>query len=153
MGKVKPGDVFEINTKIGKCYLQYCLLNANGVELIRVLAGVYKTQPSNISEIVGAPERYVVHFPVAAAFRKKLIALIDNFPLPPGFSKPHLMRATYLSQGKFLGWHIIDTKTLQRRYVKELSVAERFLSPWGIWNDTFLKERLVEGWSLENWDI
>jgi len=41
-----------------------------------------------------------------------------------------------------LGWHIVDTLTLKRQFVTDLYEEQKQLSPWGIWNDTFLKAGL-----------
>jgi hypothetical protein len=151
MSKIQPGDVFKIETQKGKAYMQYCCLGNNGIEFIRVLEGLYSEKPLDVSEIVSSKERYVVQFPVASAKRKKLIFFVGNFPMPKHFAKPRYMRSSHIAGGEFVGWHIVDTDTLQRKPVSELSFAERKLSPWGIWNDTILREHLEGGWSLDNW--
>jgi hypothetical protein len=151
MAKIELGDLFEIETAKGKSYLQYGSRNDDGIELIRVLRGLYSVRPKSFKELVNEKEQYLVHFPLAAAYRKKLICLVNNFPLPKDFAIPQFMRTTYVRQGEFLGWHIVNIETLQRQFVKELSVSQKQLSPWGVWNDTLLKEKLEEGWSLENW--
>lgn len=48
-------------------------------------------------------------------------------------------------------WDIVDTDTWKRQVVKKLTPAQVQLSPWGIWNDTLLTEKLAEGWKLEDW--
>lgn len=151
MAKIKLGDLFEIETAKGTGYLQYGCLDGDGIEIVRVLAGPYSERPENLSEKVNEKEKYLVHFPLAAAYRRKLVCLVGNFPLPKDFVKPQFMRTTYVRQGEFLGWHIVNTETLHRQFVKELSASQKRLSPWGVWNDTLLKEKLEEGWSLENW--
>ena len=38
--------------------------------------------------------------------------------------------------------------------VKELTGGgQKELSPWGIWNDTLLIERMMEGWTPEKWIV
>lgn len=153
MAKIKIGDVFEIETQKGKAYLQYAYLADNGIEVIRVLSGLYSEQPEKVEDVVSEKERYLIYFPLAPAYRRKLVSLVGHFPLPKDFVKPQYMRDIYTVRGEFLGWHIINTETLQRESVKKLSKAQKQLSPWGVWNDTLLKEKLEEGWSLKNWEI
>jgi hypothetical protein len=62
------------------------------------------------------------------------------------------MRIEHMVRGEFLGWHIVNTATWHNTLVKNLSSEEKKLSPWGIWNDTLLIERLTNDWSLENWE-
>ena len=54
-------------------------------------------------------------------------------------------------KGQFLGWHIIDQKTLKRELKQELSAEDLKLPPHGHPNDTLLKEWLENDWRLENW--
>ncbi len=67
------------------------------------------------------------------------------------FIKPKFMRTKHLVRGVFLGWYIVNTDTLHHQLVQDLSPEEKMLSPWGIWNDTLLIQRLVENWELEQW--
>ncbi|GGA49178.1 hypothetical protein [Psychrobacillus lasiicapitis] len=53
--------------------------------------------------------------------------------------------------GVLICWHIIDYDTWSRENVERLSKEQKQLSPWGIWNDTLLKQRLAEGWTLDKW--
>ncbi|WP_159462040.1 hypothetical protein [Salirhabdus sp. Marseille-P4669] len=48
-------------------------------------------------------------------------------------------------------WHIVDYETWKRDKVEVLTHEQERLSPWGTWNDTKLKKKLVEGWTLEKW--
>jgi hypothetical protein len=151
MKRLHFGDVFEIATSKGIAYLQLCAVDKDGIQLVRVIKGVYPSHPVNLDEIVSEPELFMVHFPLVAACQRKLISKVGNYPLPSDFQAPEYMRTTYVRQGKFMGWHIVNTETLNRRFVECLSPSEVKLSPWGVWNDTLLKERIESGWNLENW--
>jgi hypothetical protein len=45
----------------------------------------------------------------------------------------------------------VDVETLQKEVVYNLNDLQKNYSPWGVWNDTILIERLTSGWTLENW--
>jgi len=150
MSKIRIGDIFEINTPKGKGYLHYVYKDKLMGDLIRVLPGLYSERPDNLSELAKSKERYMIFFPLSAAYKKKSIEYAGRLDLID-FVKPGYMRDTHIVRGDFLGWHIIDTNTIHRQLVKNLTIEQGKLSPWGIWNDTLLIERLVTGWTLEEW--
>ncbi len=155
MKRAQVGDVFGIETPKGIGYFQYVYLNPkDDIELIRVLPGLYAEEPQNIEGLVSQKEVYFVQFPVRAAYRRKIIRLIGHYEIPSGIEvPPKQMRTTHFIRGEFICWHIVDFETAQRVSVKELSDEQKILSPWGIWNDTLLIEKLVEGWIPEKWSI
>lgn len=150
MAKIKVGDVFEISTSKGKAYLHYIHKDDSTGELIRVLQGLYAETPSNLDDLVATEERYIVSFPLSAATKREIVKPVGYYPALK-FSKPQMMRTKHNMRGEFLGWHLVDTATWQRQLVGSLSPKQMKLSPWGIWNDTLLIERLVNDWSLEEW--
>lgn len=150
MGKIKIGDIFEIETPKGKAYLHYVFKDSVTGELVRVLQGLYHTRPANLNEVVILKERYFISFPLLAATKQKIVEHV-GFSSVSDLSKPKYMRTEHNIRGEFLGWHIVDTKTWQRQLVKILTPKQKELSPWGIWNDTLLIERLVDNWSLDDW--
>lgn len=152
MPKAIIGDIFEINTPKGKAYLHYIYKDSNpkmGMHLIRVLKGLYFEKP-NLEELARSHERYMIFFPVSAAYNRKIIDKVGHFSAE-NFSKPKHMRDEHNVRGEHLGWHIIDTDTWHRQLVKELTPDQKKLSEWGTWNDTLLIERLISDWSLEKW--
>lgn len=155
MKKVQIGDLFAIETPKGKGYFQYVYLNSqDDIELIRVLPGLYAEEPQNMEGLVSQKEVFFVQFPVRAAYRRKIIRLIGHYEVLPGIEvPPKRMRTTHVIRGEFICWHIVDYETLQRVSAKELTEEQKKLSPWGIWNDTLLIEKMVEGWTPEKWSI
>lgn len=151
MSKLKIGDLFELATPKGKAYLQFVYKEKTISELIRVLPGIFSSRPEDLDDLVKSKEMFLIFFPLNSAYKKKIVEFVENFPLPSGFEKPKFMRSKHIVKDEFLGWHIIDTDTWHRRLVKEISIEQKMLSPWGIWNDTLLIDRLIQGWSLENW--
>lgn len=146
------GDVFEIDTPKGKAYLHHVFNNPDLVELIRVLPGIYEEQPQNLSELVQGKEEYLIHFPVKAAIKKKILRLIGNYDLPMGFVIPDKFRDSFDdSNGGGAYWQIVDYDSWQRQTFYELTDKQIKLSPWGIWNDTLLIERICQNWRLDEW--
>ena len=151
MAKVELGDIFEIITTKGKGYFQCVKIDQVRGDLIKVYNKVYNDKPLLISDMVSVKDAYYIGFPVNAALNRKLISKIGNIPLPANLELPTHMRDKHIIQGEFLGWFIIEVKTLKRQFVEELTQEQRSLSPIGLYNDTLLKERLERGWNLENW--
>jgi hypothetical protein len=149
MIKIKIGDIFEINTPKGKAYLHYIYNDKTLGELVRILRGLYPVRPENLDEIA-QNERYMLFFPLKAACNRKIVEKVSYFSAA-NYNMPKYMRDELNIRGKLLGWHIIDTATWKRQLVKDLTKEQLKLSPWGIWNDTLLIERLSDDWSLEKW--
>lgn len=150
MGRIKVGDVFGIATSKGMAYLHYIHEEPKQCELIRVLPGLYEEPPQNLEEIVRMEERFMISFPLKAAYHRKIVVKVGHVS-SENYSKPAYMRSDHWIRYEFQGWHIIDTETRYMTLVQELTPEQVKLSPGEIWNDTLLCDRLVEGWSLENW--
>ncbi len=148
--KIQKGEVFAIHTKIGFGFLQFIEPDKLGVKIIRVLEPIKHVNEISQEEI-DLPERYTVHFVVKAALRRKLIQRAGLFKIPSTYILPVKAREMHNVRGKFLGWFIIDKKTLIRELKQELSTEDLKLSPHGHPNDTLLKEWLENNWRLENW--
>ena len=151
MKKIKLGDIYEISTAKGNAYLHYIYKDNDIGELIRVLKGIYVKRPNKIEEIIDSGERFMVFFPLSAAVKRKIVEYVGNFPIDK-FSRPKYMRTEYNLKGEFIGWHIVETDTWQRQTVKKLKPEQKQYSPWGIWNETLLIEKLEADWSLDNWE-
>jgi hypothetical protein len=150
MAKVELGDIFEINTRKGKSYFQCVKIDKLRWHIIKVFNQLFDETPS-LETIVNVHDCYFIGFALDVAFKRKLVERVGNIPLLPNFELPKYMRDKHVVGGQFLGWHIIDTTTWKRQFVEKLSAEQRRLSPWGIWNDTLLKEKLESGWGLSNW--
>jgi len=151
MSKIELGDIFEIDTRKGKAYFQCVRIDKIKLDLIKVFNKIYQKRPESIESVITVKDNYFIGFALSTAYRRKLVEKVGNVTLPIDFDLPKYMRSKHVIRGQFLGWHIIDTNTLKRELVEKLSIDQQHLSPWGIWNDTLLKESLESGWSLENW--
>ena len=149
MAKIKIGDIFEINTSKGKAYLHYVFKDETNGDLVRILSGLYSDRPAELESLASKKESFFLFFPLSAANRKKIVEKVGYYV--SDITRPKYMRTEHYIHGEFLGWHIINTDTWERELVKELSDDQKQLSPWGVWNDTLLIERLEEGWTLNSW--
>jgi hypothetical protein len=151
--KIKKGDVFEIVTSKGMGYFQ-CVQEtpANECELIRVFKGVFPNEEAaNIDKLVTDDAAYFIQFPLKYGVKKKVIRLVENYDVPANLIVPQIFRTKHIVRGEFIAWHIVDCETLMRKSVKQLTDDQKKLSPFGMWNDTLLAERIANGWSLEDW--
>ena len=152
MKKITIGDVFSINTPKGIAYFQYVYKDSDGIELIRILPGLFSNIPADLGDLVRQKELFFISFPLSAAYRKKIVELVGGYSIPEDFQRPKFMRIRNADRdGNLINWYIVDTDTLKREKVLELTEEQKKLSPWGSWNDTFLIERLTEGWTLDKW--
>ncbi|HBX87942.1 MAG TPA: hypothetical protein DEG09_04910 [Marinilabiliaceae bacterium] len=128
MGRIKVGDIFEINTPKGKAYLHYVYKDKTTGDLIRVLPGLYSDRPASFDKLAGSKESFMVFFPLSAAYKQKIVEHVGHYPAD-SFEKPKYMRTEHIVRGEFLGWHIIDTETWKRQLVKTLTPEQKKLSP------------------------
>ncbi len=150
---IKKGDIFELNTNVGLAYLQ-CVEESSKTEceMMRILNGTYSDiLEANIENLIYQKELYFLEFPLKYAVKKKCVKKIGNYSVPSDLAVPRYYRTEHIIRGEFLGWHIVDRITLKRQLVKELSAEQIKLSPYGMWNDTLIAERISEGWTLDKW--
>jgi hypothetical protein len=148
--KIEIGEVFSIKTKKGFGFFQYVGDSTSNAQIIRVLEPIKETLELTQSEI-NFHERFIIEFPLKAAFNRKIVGKISKFDLPDSFEIPSKSRSRHTVQGEFLGWFIVDNKSLQRELKRELSENDLKLSPNGIFNDTLLIDYLDKDWRLDNW--
>jgi hypothetical protein len=149
--KLDKGDVFKILTKKGFGFMQYVETTALGMEYVRIIDLISEKGKITINDI-DKLERWNIEFPLKAAIRKKIVTKIANFNLPLSY-KPHLFARTEHSiRGEFLGWHIVNRKTLKLELREKLTKDELKLSPHGIMNDTLIIEYLEKDWKLLEWN-
>lgn len=150
---LKIGDVFSIETLNGIAYFQYVHKNEDIGSLIRILPNLYKDhQKDRLNKFVEQKELYLIHFPLGAALRRKIVSKMGNYPIPKDFVLPKNFRSKHIIKGEFICWHVVNYENWQRESIEKLNENQKQLSPWGTWNDTLLKERLVEGWTLDKWN-
>ncbi len=151
MARIKLGDIFEIKTAKGYAYFQYVHSDKLEGELIKVFNNIFEERPKAIEEILKVEDCYYVGFPLKYALKQKIVEHIGMIPIPKDFKKPRYTRSKHMIRGEFKGWHITDSETEKMVLVQELTEEQKQFSPSGIVNDTYLIERLEEGWTLDKW--
>lgn len=155
MTKIKNaeiGNVYAIKTKIGYGLFQVIQNNDEGIDVVRVLKPIIQNVEQFSPELLQETERYFIKFTVRTALNKKLIILIGKYNVPSSVKIPKKYRMLdFVPHRNIRNWYIVDAKTNRMKLVS--SINEKFLSLScdGIWNDTFLIERIEEGWTLEEW--
>lgn len=151
MKKIQLGDIYSILTNKGHGFLQLVKLpdnERNDIELVRVSYDLRTKIPDDIERIF-LKDFFYIQFPVKEALKKGLIEFIKYTNLSNEFTVPRYFRTEhYLNPAE---WLIIDKKANEVKHFKSLTEDQLKLSPNSVWNDTYLKERLEEGWKLENW--
>jgi hypothetical protein len=155
VNRVRPrlGDVVEITTPRGFAYAQFTHKHDAPPRygaLIRVLPGLFINRPSEFATLVSGPSSFMTFFPLGAACHRGIVKVVANEVVPPHASTfPTFRSSVKVGPGKRGGpWYLWDGTREWR--VDSLTDAElRKYPPRGIWNDTLLIERILEGWSHE----
>jgi hypothetical protein len=150
---ILKGDVFSLVVHSGIGLIQ-CVRESSmkESETIRVISGIFQIEKvPTIDQLSNGKELFFTTLSLKYALKKKLIKYIVNFPVPMGAGSPKFYRDKHFIGSTFIGWHIVNADTLQRRLVKELSEEERKLSPWGMTSIPDIAERIENNWSPENW--
>jgi len=150
MAKIEKGDVFRIRTKIGFGFLQFIDKTIDRTHYIRVLDFI---SPNGIisQEDVNKKERWCTEFVLNIALRRRLVEKVGNLKIPNNFRIARFARSKHVVGENINGWNIVNRNTSKLTFKEVLSEQELALSPDGIMNDTYIIERLEEGWTLENW--
>lgn len=146
--KLAIGDIFELQTEKGVAFLQCVEIptdNSN-CELIKVFYQLH-TESQDLDEVVRG-DFFFIRFPLRIAAFRKIVFKVGNLNLI-NFVAPLFYRTTHILTDD---WQIVDAKTWKRETIKKLSPEHIKLSPWGVFNDTLLKELLVANWRLEKWN-
>lgn len=151
VARLKIGDVFEIVTSNGIGLFQYVHKDETIGQLIRILPCLFEEGYVMEDELVEKKELYLIHFPLGSALNQKIVTKKGNYPIPHDFKLPKKFRSEHMVNGQFTCWHIVDYDTWKIEKAERLNDKQKQLSPWGTWNDTLLKQRLAEGWTLDKW--
>ena len=149
MARIKTGDIFKIKTSKGKTYLHFVFKDEANGDLVRVMTDLFSDQPDNLDSLACKDGRFLIFFPLSAAYKKKIVKKVGHYK--SDFTRPEFMRIEHFVRCDFLGWHIVNSDTWKKELVNKLNGGLNQLSPWGIWIDTLLTERLEEGWALDSW--
>ena len=76
---------------------------------------------------------------------------VGNFRVPNGSEAPRYYRTEHTIGHDFLGWHIVDSKTLKRKFVDKLSEDDLKHSPWGMISIPDIVERIETNWDINEW--
>lgn len=149
MARIKIGDIYKIDTAKGKGYFQLVFSDKAEGELIKVFYKLHNNDPA-FDEVVNG-DYYFIGFPLKYALKRDVVEHVGHISLPSNFKIPRYFREIHWYGDNQRGWNIVDNKTFKLTFVETLNEEQKKLSPHGIVNDTYLRERFEEDWRLENW--
>lgn len=149
MAKIKIGDIVEIVTKNGFSYAQYTHKNPSFGALLRVFGENFSDRPQKFDDIVNVRPVFMTFFPLGTAIHRGIFSVVANVDVPAHALPFPTFRAGIPNPatGKVDVWWLWDGET--EWPVGKLTEEQRSLSLRGIWNDTFLVERIESGWTPE----
>lgn len=89
---LKPGDMYETETKDGFSYFQYTHKNRLMGPLIWVLKGKFR-EPKELADVQAFPHLYCTFFPVQGVHKAGLIRWLGTAPIPDSRKNFPLFRA------------------------------------------------------------
>lgn len=149
MAGLKIGDVVEIKTRNGLAYAQYTHKHKQYGALLRVFSVISDSRPVNFEFLVMDEPRFMCFFPLSAAVKQGIVSVVANVAIPLEAKRFPVFRSGIVdpSTGKVANWWLWDGEN--EWMVGSLTAEQRRLSILGVWNDTFLIERIESGWSPE----
>ncbi|MGS0648288.1 hypothetical protein ACU81Q_11720 [Komagataeibacter melomenusus] len=148
---VKIGDVFYINTKKGRAYLQYIRKIPRFSYMIRVFSGFYPDEgEQDVTEIVKSPVAFIIFFLVYAADRRRVIHKCGYVPLDEKAREMPVFRYGIpdFRTKKVPVWCFWDG---EKEWPVENITDEQRKSPMKIIvNDIALIDKIERGWTPEN---
>ncbi len=101
----KPGDIYEIETRKGKAYLQNLLRHSEWGALIRVSEQLFNVRPSDLDMIFANGHRFLIFFPLNAAAKQGIVNYVGTTPVPSGLDTLPLFRSGNPDrEGKVKDW-------------------------------------------------
>jgi hypothetical protein len=151
--RVRPriGDIVEILTPQGYAYAQFTHKHERYGSLIRVLQGLYLQRPVDFNELLKLHLSFSTFFPLGADCSRKIVSIVATEPIPEHTASFPIFRSFNRNKSgeRVAPWWLWDGEREWK--VEELSEEQiRDYPPLGIWNDTLLIERIVEGWKHED---
>jgi len=151
MARPKIGDVIEIVTRQGLRYAQFIHKHPRYSQLIRAIEGTHPSRPRDLGALAGGQTKFVTFFPLGSAVHQGLVTIVGNQPIPSELQTFPLFRAPVNRDprtGVGFNWWLWDGE-------KEWPVGDLTPEQWklplrGIWNYTYLIEKLEAVWSAEN---
>jgi len=127
-------------------------MSESQIDIVRVLPNFLTRLDEFSPTLLESKERYYIKMHVILACDRGLIESIGKFDLPKNVKIPYKFRSLDFNPYKgWRKWYMINERLNSRKLVTKIDDQFLTLSSFGIWNPALLKERLEEGWSLENW--
>jgi hypothetical protein len=152
MKLVPIGEILEISTPKRFAYPHVAARgNDEGLDFVRVLPGVFPQRPSDFEALVDTRELCYLQLPIGPLVRMKYAVRAGNI-IREFITRPESMREAQFGPEGLRGWHIIDTRTLKRTFVRTLSADQKKLSTYGIPTFDGLLAIIETGIPTEEWD-
>ncbi|MFQ6540286.1 hypothetical protein [Aphanothece stagnina] len=152
MKLIPIGEILEVSTRKGFAYLHVAARgNDEGFDFVRVLPGVFPQRPSDFEALVDTRELCYLQLPPGPLVRMKYAVRAGNI-VRDHLKRPDFMRDAQFGPEGLRGWHIIDTRTLKRTFVRTLSADQKKLSAYGMPTFVGLLAIIETGLPTEEWD-
>jgi len=145
--KVNVGDLFSLKSDSGFIILQFYNIGVSDIEMVKIFENIYKKIPDNL-DVLLKEDFFLVQFLLKYAFKLKEIKKIGHLGLKKN-PVPKYMR-TYSIHDDYK-WSIVEVETLKRKNTNKLTSKEKKLSPYGVWNLEYIRQKMENGFKLSEW--
>ena len=94
--RLKLGDVYKVSVAQGHAYLQYVFEHKDPPvwgSVVRVLPGIFETDPPDLGELVGQLELFLTFVTLRPAIKQNEVMFVGTYPLSERFAKCPLFKA------------------------------------------------------------
>ena len=149
MKRLKIGDIIEIKTTKGVAYAQYTHRHPTYGALIRVFNRIYESSQSEFGSCIAGAPSFSCFFPLGAAVNRKIVQIVATGEVASDLREFPLFRAGVIDPAtkKVELWWIWDGE--KEWQIGNLTEEQRKFPIRGVWNDTYLIEKIESGWTPE----
>ena len=143
------GDIVEIPLSMGFAYAQYTHKHPQYGALLRVYDCIFPSKQSDVDVISSKNLAFSCFLPVSAVLKRGIFGAVSNANVRGDFQQFPMFRAGIINREtkKVETWWLWDGQREWR--VGNLTPEQRKFPIRGIWNDTYLIEKIEAGWKPE----
>lgn len=151
--RVRVGDLIEIKTSKGLAYALFTHKHEKPPHfgaMLRVFDQTFESRPAELVSLTRLPVQFTTFFPLQAAVNQKLVEVVGNFAIPDELKPFPIFRAGVPDPHTktVANWWLWDGE--KEWQVGKLTTNQRKFPIRGVWNDTYLIQRIENGWRPEN---
>lgn len=141
------GDIVEIPAGERLAYAQFTHKHPVYGALLRVLPGLHDERPIKFDCLVSQDNQFVTFFPLGAACNRKIVTVVAHELIPRHSKEFPVFRTCVKTKNRRGPYWLWDGE--REWQIGDLQPGMEHWPIRGVWNETLLIERILEGWRHE----